>query len=376
MKQSKTDKSTLNINLIILFVMLLGVFSLFILQSYFAIHISLLVYLGWVIVCLFAYGLASHEKDTNSSDFDFYKATEPVTPQQIKKKKYNTEERIGISISQDGLDPMVIFKEDKSGVATIVKLHGLPAINKLMEYFAELDITSHQLGSPIESRTLLRIKFERAKAFCRLTDDDETQTVEFAFPKNSIGIYQQVLKAIQMLMEEYSDLEVLEVNVLNYQTLVKFYNYVERLSAPENRCIEYISYYKGNLKICNSSYVELYDCTLQSTLTSWINRNGLIQTDNVDLERGEQIHLENIDLPYNESRLVNIKMGKPEPDQVAVTLCLTFAEIVDDELTGNQSGFALTMQDDHIEIKQDKIPDEEFLSIKEYFEEKCYSKLS
>lgn len=377
MKQSKTDKPIISLNVIILFVMLVGLFSLHLIQENFELNfslvITLLIYLSWIIVCLLAYAFSSYEKNNNSDDFDFYKATEVVTPQSTKSKKYNTEERIGISISQDGLDPMVIFNEDKSGVVNIVKVVGLPAINKIKEHFSELDIAFDQLGNPIESQTLLKLNFDKATAYCRLTDNDEYEMVEFAFPKNSSAVYLQVLQVIQMLMDEQPDLKVSEINVINYQTLLKFYNYVERLNAPENRCIEYISHYQGNLKICNSSYVELFDCELQSTLTSWINRDGLIRTDNVDLERGEQIHLVNLELPYDECRLVNIQMGKVDPDPVVVMLYLTLAEIIDGEVTENTSGLTLIMKDDSIEIIKDEKPEQAFISIKDYFEEKCYT---
>ena len=375
MNQSKTDKPILNLNLVIIPVMLLGLLSLFLIQVNLAIDISLVIYLSWILVCLLACAFVSHEKN-NSSDFDFYKAKDSasVASESSENKKYKTEERIGIYIDQDGLDPMVIFNEDKSGVVSIVKLMGLPAFNKLTEYFSELEIVSQQIGNPIESQTLLKISFSGINAYCRLTDDDEHQMIEFAFPKNSTDIYLQVLKAIEMLIEEYPGLTVLEVDVLNYQALLKFYNYVQRLSGEENRSIEYISHYRGNLKICNSSYVELYDCTLQSTLTSWINQDGLIRTDNVDLQKDEQIHLVNIDLPYEECRLVNIQLGNRDPSQLIVTLYFTFAELIDGELTDNKSGLTLVMTNDSIEIQREEVFDETFISIKEYFEQKCYSK--
>lgn len=373
MNQSKTDKPILNLNLVIIPVMLLGLLSLFLIQINHIIDVSLVIYLSWILVCLLACAFVSHEKN-NSSDFDFYKAKASATPETSENKKYKTEDRIGIYIDQDGLDPMVIFNEDKSGVVSIVKLMGLPATNKLTEYSSELEITTQQLGNPIESQTLLKLSFNGVNAYCRLTDDDDHQMIEFAFPKDSTDIYLQVLKAIEMLIEEYPGLTVLEVDVLNYQALLKFYNYVQRLSGEENRSIEYISHYRGNLKICNSSYVELYDCTLQSTLTSWINQDGLIRTDNVDLQKDEQIHLVNIDLPYEQCRLVNIQLGNTESSELVVMLYFTFAELIDGELTDNRSGFTLVMTNDSIEIKRDEVSNEAFISIKEYFEQKCYSK--
>lgn len=362
--------------------MFLGLVSFYVGQTHYAIDISLLIYLGWTAVCLLVYAVVSYAKE-DSSDFDFYKASAQgssassssasSSSQPAVRKKYNTEERVGIFLDQDGLDPMVIFNEEKSGVVSIVKVTGLPLSHKLTELFSELSITSQQIGHPIDSQTIFKLSFEGMMAYCRLTTGDENEILEFAFPKNSPEIYAQLLMVVQKLMEQNSGLEVIEINVLNYQALLKFYNYVKRLNAPENRSIEYISHYQGNLKICNSSYVELYDCTLQSTITSWVNQDGLIRTDNVDIVGEEQMHLENIDLPYEERRLVNIQLGKAESTDV-VTLYLTLSELTDGELTGNSSPLTLVMKDDCIEIKQDAMAEEELISIQEYFDQKCYQK--
>ncbi len=375
MKHAKADKPKTSLNSIVVVVMFLGLISLFLIEVNFALTIPILSYLGWTLVCLVAYSVANNLKPKDSSDFDFYKVTEPAAA-QAPRKKLNSEERIAISIDQDGLDPMVLFNEEKTGVVTLLKLLALPLTNKFTNHFSRFGIKSRQLGHPIESQTLLAISFRDEKAYCRLTTNDEDQTVEFAFPENSTVLYDQSVLAIQRLIEENSQLVVSKINVVNYQAMLKFYNYVKRLNAPENRSIEYISYYQGTLKICNSSYVALYDCTLQSTLTSWINKDGLIRTDNVDvdLEDKNMLYLMDIDMPYPECRLVNIEIVKVENPEVSVKLYLSIAEVIEGELTDNRSGLTLLMRDTSISIKEDEQFDVDLISVEQYFEQKSYPK--
>ncbi|MCP4326773.1 MAG: hypothetical protein GY787_34080, partial [Alteromonadales bacterium] len=224
--------------------------------------------------------------------------------------------------------------------------------------------------------TLMEISFQDQLGYYRLSSDGKTESVEFAFPLQTELLYEQVSQAIDLLLESNPDLPVTKIDVTNFQAMRKFYNYVQRLSAPENRSVEYLSYCQGTLKICNSSYVELYDCTLQSTLTSWINQDGLIRSDNVDAEPAKTsvLHLMDIEMPYPECRLTNIQIVKVANPLIAVKLYLTLVEIVDGELTTNISGLTLLMKGSSIAIKRDEQLEGELISVEEYFKQKSYPK--
>lgn len=373
MKNSNLEKVAEHLNALFIGLIAVGLTALFFIQIIFILSFSLFIYLGWVILCVILYLFANHLKAKNSNEFDFYKVAEPLGRQE-RRKKQNIEERVAIYIDEDGLDPQIIFDEAKSGVACLLKLSGIALNHKLQDYLSELYVLSEQQGQPIAGQTLMEVHYKGESGYYRLTNDGETESIDFAFPENSDLLYEQVCIAIKRLVSDFRSLSVTKVNVTNYQAMVKFYHYVERLSAPENRCVEYLSYCEGTLKVCNTSYVELYDCTLQSTLTSWINQDGLIRTDNVDIDVAENsvLQLMDIELPYPESRLVDIQIVKLAELQKGVKLYLTFAELVDSELSGNVTGLSLLMKDNSIGIKRDEESQEVLISVADYFKQKSY----
>ncbi|MCP4324943.1 MAG: hypothetical protein GY787_24470, partial [Alteromonadales bacterium] len=300
---------------------IIGLITVFSIQVSLFPNLSIFAYISWSLLCAVLYAFANHFKAKNSSTFDFYKVAEPIG-RQTRRKKQNIEERLAIHTGEDGLDPMVLFNEEKSGVACILKLAELKAKHKLAMYLSQLDITVKQEGQPIAGQTLMEMSFQDQLGYYRLSSDGKTESVEFAFPLQTELLYEQVSQAIDLLLESNPDLPVTKIDVTNFQAMRKFYNYVQRLSAPENRSVEYLSYCQGTLEICNSSYVELYDCTLQSTLTSWTNQDGLIRSDNVDAEPAKTsvLHLMNIELPYPECRLTNIQIVKVANPLIAVKL--------------------------------------------------------
>ena len=348
-----------------------GLIVLFSIQMIFTLSFSNVIYLAWAALCILFYVFSNFLKTKNSSEFDFYKEAEPLGRQE-RRKKTNTEERVAIYIDEDGLDPMIIFDETKSGVACILKLADIALDNKLQDYLSELYVLSEQQGHPIAGQTLMEVHYKGEVGYCRLTDDGDKQSVDFAFMENSELLYEQVYQAINCLLSDFPALSVAKIDVNNYQAMVKFYDYVQRLSAPENRSVKYISYWEGTLKVCNSSYVALYDCTLQSTLTSWISKGGLIRTDNVDVDASENslLQLMDIDLPYEECRLVDIEIVQMAEDQDGVKLYLTLAELIEGELTENVSGLSLLMKDKSINIKHDETFTDELISVTDYFKQK------
>ena len=372
MKQTKKDKIIASLGTIFIAVTLFGLIVLFLLQQNTVIITSFYTYLGWVVFCAIAYAFANHSKEKNSSNFDFYSVAEPVG-RQARRKKQNIEERVAIHIDQDGLDPMVLFNEEKSGVACILKIGNLPLNHKLTQRLSQLGITTKQLGHPIEKQTLLEMNYEEEQGYCRITTGETLEKVELAFLESG-KLYDQVSHSIKLLIDETPKIVVSKIDVHNFQAMVKFYNYVKRLTAEENRSVEYISTYLGTLKICNSSYVALYDCTLQSTLTSWVNKQGLIRTDNVDveLETNNPLHLLDIELPYPECRLVNIQVVKADVPQDAVKLYFSLAELDAGELTGKVSGLSLLMEENSISIRRDEQFDTDLISVEQYFANKSY----
>lgn len=353
----------------------LGFLIIFFIKISFLDSISIFVYISWALLCILLYALSRHLKLKENDAFDFYKVAEPIGRQE-RRKKQNIEERVAIHIGEEGLDPMILFNEEKTGVACILTLTALKPTHKISRYLTELAIQAEQQGQPIAGQTLFTMNFEQQSGYFRLTEDGTNILVEFAFPESQGPLYDQVSQVIYLLLEANPLVMVTKTDVTNFQAMQKFYRYVQRLNDSNNRCVEYISYCQGTLKICNSSYVELYDCTLQSTLTSWINQDGLIRTDNVDAELSNDnvLHLMDIELPYPECRLVNIQIVKVANPMIAVKLYLTLTELKEGQLTDNTSGLTLLMKDSSIAIKRDEQFDDELISVAEYFEQKSYPK--
>jgi hypothetical protein len=366
-----------NINTFIIAATVIGFIAIFLIAKDFLPSDHQFVYYSWGLFCFIFYVLANYIKSKQSSEFDFYRVAEPVGRQE-RRKKQNIEERIAIYLDEDGLDPSILFNEEKSGVVFIVRLNALKSDHRLAQHLTALKITNKQEGLPIAGQTLVEITFTGQLGYYRLTSQGENDLLEFAFPEKTELLYHQVKKAIALLIEDSAlinhKIAITKVNVINYQALMKFYNYVQRLSAPENRCIEYISLCEGALKICNSSYVELYDCTLQSTLTSWVNQDGLIRTDNVDVDLPENhlLELEEIELPYPECRLTNIEIVKNIDMQESLQLYLTLAELDKDVLTQNISGLTLLMHNKEVTISSEKKQPEQLMSVADYFQQKSY----
>ena len=375
MKNPTFKKITEHLNSVFIIIAVLGLLTMMFVQISFKYSISVFAYISWALLCSLLYATVKHLTEKQRSNFDFYKVAEPLGRQE-RRKKQNIEERMAFHIGEDGLDPMVIFNEEKTGVASLLKLSAVKSTHKLSRYLAELGIETKQQGHPIAGQTLMSMSYQTQSGYYRLSNDGKNETIEFAFPYDSALLYEQISQAIYLLMEATPEIEVHKIDVTSFQAMLKFYNYVQRLNAPENRSVEYLSYCQGTLKICNSSYVALYDCTLQSTLTSWINQDGLIRTDNVDekLSKRSVLHLMDIELPYPECRLVNIQIVKIANPQIAVKLYLTLTELQQGQLTDNISGLTLLMKDSSIVIKRDEQFDDELISVAEYFEQKSYPK--
>ncbi|GLS89047.1 hypothetical protein GCM10007916_01140 [Psychromonas marina] len=373
MKTINVETLTDNLTAIFIVTTSAGLIGLFFLKINFILLSSSLTYGVWLAACTLIYAIAQHFKTKNSSTFDFYQASGPVTP-TVRRKKSNIEERVAIHIDEDGLDPMVLFNEEKSGVACILRLTELKTTKHLFDYLYDLNISVEQQGSPIDGQTLMEINYQQEKGYYRLTDNGPRELLDFAFCENSEHLYAQIKLAIEQLKNDNPALCISKVNVTNYQALQKFYHYVKRLNAPENRSIEYLSYYQGTLKICNTSYVALYDCTLQSTLTSWINQDGLIRTDNVEVELlgDNMLQLVDIELPYTECRLIDIQIVKMRDVQEGVKLYLTLVELNEGKLTNNMSGLTLLMGNNSIDIKYDEVLSDELISVEAYFNQKSY----
>ncbi|WP_413701723.1 hypothetical protein ACLKMH_09295 [Psychromonas sp. KJ10-10] len=373
MKLFNSENLKANINALIISATLIGFIFIFLDPAEFFPTEPDYIYYGWALFCLLSLIIANYLKSKQSSEFDFYKVAEPVG-RQARRKKQNIEERIAIYLDEDGLDPSILFNEDKSGVAYLLKIKALKPNHSLSQYLAKLNITAKQEGLPIAGQTLVEITFLNQLGYYRLSNEGENELLEFAFPEKTELLYHQVKQVIKLLVEENDQLSVTKVNVANFQALMKFYHYVRRLSAPENRCIEYISLAQGALKICNSSYVELYDCTLQSTLTSWVNQDGLIRTDNVDVELTENylLALEEIELPYPECRLTNIEIVNDVDITESLQLYLTFAELDKGVLTKNVSGLILIMNNNNISVSKEKKSALKLISVADYFQQKSY----
>jgi len=376
MKNNSLEKLADHLSALFIASVSIGLIGLFLVQIIFMLPLSTFTYVGWVILCTVLYAIANHIKNKNHTEFDFYKVAEPLE-RKARRKKQNIEERVAIHIDEDGLDPMILFDEAKSGVTCILKLSAITATNRLQDYLSELYVLSEQQGRPIAGQTLMEVHYKGESGYYRLTNDGFSESIDFAFPKNSDLLYEQILIAVQRLRSDFPQLSVTKVNVINYQTMAKFYHYVQRLSAPENRSIEYISYCEGTVKICNTSYIELYDCNLQTILTSWMNKDGIIRSDNVDIDVSENsvLQLMDIELPYPESRLADIQIVKMEDTQKAVKLYLTFVELVDGEPTAEMSGLSLLMAGNSITIKKDEELEQDLISVADYFKQKSYAEL-
>lgn len=375
MKNLNFENLVAHLNRTSVVILTLGFISIFLAQINLLYSVTFYTYAGWALICALSYAFVVHVKRNKGNEFDFYKVSDPIGRQE-RRKKQNIEERVATHLTDDGLDPMVLFNEEKSGVACLLKLTLLKSNHNISHYLAQLAISIEQQGSPIAGQTLFSMSFQQQTGYLRLTLDGSSATAEFAFHENKGPLYDQTSQVIYLLLEANPLVLVNKINVTNFQAMHKFYHYVQRLSAPENRSLEYLSYCQGTLKICNSSYVELYDCTLQSTLTSWVNQDGLIRTDNVDVAIAEcnVLHLMDIGLPYPECRLTNVQIVKVANPQIAVKLYLTLAELKDGQLTDNVSGLTLLMKDSSIAIKRDEQFNDELISVTEYFEQKSYPK--
>jgi hypothetical protein len=376
MKNSSLEKIADHLSALFIASVTIGLIGLFLIQMIFLLPLSTYTYIGWVILCTVFYAVANHIKNKNTTQFDFYKVAEPLE-RKARRKKKNIEERVAIHIDEDGLDPMILFDEAKSGVSYILKLSAISHEHKLQDYLSELYVLSEQQGSPIAGQTLMEVHYQGESGYYRLTSSGLSESIDFAFPENSRLLYEQILVAVKKLRSDYPELSITKVNVINYQTMAKFYHYVQRLKAPENRSLEYISYCEGTVKICNTSYIELYDCNLQTILTSWMNKDGIIRSDNVDIDVSENSVLElmDIELPYPECRLADIQIVKMEDTQKAVKLYLTFLELVDGEPTAEVSSLSLLMAGNSISIKRDEESDQELISVADYFKRKSYTEL-
>ncbi|WP_019615437.1 hypothetical protein [Psychromonas ossibalaenae] len=335
----------------------------------------------WIFASTILHCVFNYLSERKLEKFDFYKVNEaPRESAAITEMMLQKKEPMQQIIDEDGLDPMVLFDVEKTGAHQLIEIRQVNSANTLKQYLSEVEIKLEQLGAPIAGVTIMEMQYEQEKAYYRFSDasaavQEELTDIDFAFPEQSNTLAALVESAIEKAFRHNPAESVQIVNAFNYQAMFKFYNYVQRLQRPENRSIDYLACHHGILNICNSSYVELYDCNLQSTLTSWVNKEGLIRTDQLgangltklDDKDKEWFYME---LPYPECRLTDIKIVKECQDKDCIKLHFILAELIKGQLTENKSGLSLLMRGDNISIKNEELSEAELLSVADYFVEK------
>ncbi|WP_028863313.1 hypothetical protein [Psychromonas aquimarina] len=336
----------------------------------------------WIFASTILHSVLNYLSERKLEKFDFYKVNE-AQPESIDisevmlQKKEPTKQ----VIDEDGLDPMVLFDVENSGAQEFIEIRQIDSIDKLADYLSDLDIRVEPLGTPIAGVVIMEMCFNEEKGYYRFSDLQEfggelgKLDIDFAFPRELQELPVLVETALRRLLKDNPGESVQKINVPNYQAMHKFYSYVQRLQRPENRSIDYLACHQGILNICNSSYVELYDCNLQSTLTSWVNDEGLIRTDQLGANGLTKLDDKDrewfyIDLPYSECRLADIKIVKEFQDKDCIKLHFILAELIDGQLTENKSGRSLLMRGDNISIKNEELSEAELLSVADYFAEK------
>lgn len=326
------------------------------------------------------------EDDEQGESFDFYKVTDKIDQPnifdddvlQVSKPVMDTP----FLIDEDGLDPSIVFNVEKTGAGIVILIEEIYQDNNLQDYLQKHQIDVKLIGSPIEGVRLMEMQYKGLQGYYRVTDNyhssysNPTCNIDFAFLLDTEVLRLQVEKAILQMLDAHPPASVKKLNAKNYQAMFKFYTYVNRLGCAENRSVDHLCFYHGTFEISNSSYVELYNCNLKSSLTSWVNKDGLIRTDYIDEEEDElsasdkEALQTTIGLPFAKCRLIGIKLVALPEDSLSVKLHLSFAELIDDEPTGKNDSLAIVMQDKNILISRDEEETNSFVTVSEYFDEK------
>lgn len=348
----------------------------------------LIAFAVWFVVFAVIYLVSDYSDNKTPASFDFYNGEGNEEKQNIfddgvlnVAKPTNSTPFL---IDDDGLDPSIVFNVQKTGALKLILIEEIVADNNISDYLAKQEITTKILGAPINGVSLMEMKYQNQQGYYRLrsdnlyaTDDDVEGVVnlDVAFLKDNEVLNERVEIALLEMLNAHSSKSVIKYNAKNYQAMFKFYNYVKNLEKEENRSVDQFSFYQGTFEISNSSYVELYNCNLQSTLTSWVNKDGLIHTDYLDEDdeplpedQKEQL-LTTIGLPFPECRLTDIHIISSD-DPLNIKLYITLSELKNDELTGESNALSVLMQDKSIIIKRDEVVDNRLMNIDEFFDSK------
>lgn len=343
----------------------------------------------WLVAFGVLYLISDYSDNKVPASFDFYKGeNQNEKPNIFDDGVLNVAKPTNSTpflIDDDGLDPSIVFNVEKTGALKLIIVEDITSKNNFSDYLAKQDVTTKLLGAPINGVSLIEMKHQGMQGYYRLRSDDLYSTddeqdsdinIDVAFLKDSELLNECIEVALLDMLAEHSSKSVKKYNAKNYQAMLKFYSYVKNLQKEENRSVDQLSFYQGTFEISNSSYVELYNCNLQSTLTSWVNKDGLIRTDYLDsegtplpLDQKEQL-LTTISLPFPECRLTDIHIILASEDGLSIKLYLTLSELKDDQLTGESKALSILMQDKSIIIKRDEVVDNSLMTIDQFFDSK------
>ena|GEM_PF-6266421 len=371
-----------------LFLLLLAgglVYYLFpqLLFNFFSVPLS--AFIIWPVAFTLVYKIGTSLNEPETDKFVFHNGAQqrPAFHDLAKIKVSN--EQIAFHIDNDGLDPQIIFNVEKTGASHLIQIKYINAAAQFSRYLLNHDITVAALGIPIEGVALMEMQFNGLKAYYQVADDVDFSeqhpvcSIDIALLENSDDLNGRVEETLVDMFKAHPPLSAEKINVGNYQAMLKFYNYVKRLKNKENSSLDYLSTCEGTLEICNSSYVELYNCNLQSTLTSWVNQNGLIRTDRADdqlhTKDNEGLPLNKIKLHFADCCLTDIQLIKNIPKNGSIKLHLTLTELNDGELTANNSTLNLLMEDKNITVSTELVDAADLISVAQYFEEKTLQRL-
>lgn len=341
----------------------------------------------WPAAFILVYQVAESLGAPEDDKFVFHNGAEPRTEFNNLHKVKISKEQIAFHIDNDGLDPQIIFNVEKTGASHLITIHGANAADKFSDYLSGQKVIIEALGIPIEGVVLMEMQFNGSKGYYQIVDDLDSPeskplcSIDIALLENSDQLNQRVETAITEMLKAHTPLSAKKIDVVNYQSMLKFHMYVKRLKDKENGSLDYLSTCEGTLEICNSSYVELYNCNLQSTLTSWVNQNGLIRTDRADdelqAEENGKPQLNKIKLHFADCCLTDIQLIKNKEDNnnSCIKLHLTLTELNDGELTDKNSTLNLRMEDKSISVSTEAIEQADLISVAQYFEQKTVQTL-
>ncbi|MFT6986253.1 MAG: hypothetical protein ACJAT7_002078 [Psychromonas sp.] len=362
------------------FLLLAGILIWYLFPQLNGFSIPISAFIIWPAAFTLVYKIAESLNTPEVDKFVFHNGAEQRPASHDLSKIKTSKDKIAFHLENDGLDPQIIFNVEKTGASHLIKIQHISAADQFSHYLSRHDITVKELGMAIEGVILMEMQFKELKAYYQIVEDlnfsDEQPlcSIDIALLENSDELNQRIEKTLADMFKAHPPLSAQKTDVINYQTMLKFYTYVKRLKDKENSSLDYLSTCEGTLEICNSSYVELYNCNLQSTLTSWVNQNGLIRTDRADaqLDIGahEQLPLNKIKLHFTDCCLTDIQLIKHNQEEGRIKLHLTLTEFNDGELTNNNSTLNLLMEDKSITVSTEAVDEADLISVAQYFEEK------